>query len=1517
MLVGLIPDIMKYVSVAKDKCNANADPLTRDESAAIYLYTMPKCVFRLLNNALRTQDRHKIAPWLSYLKLFIGALKKLPSCNGTVWRGASLDDGIIFTDGDIHTWWTVNSCSTDLQIIELYLGDKGTVFAIDAIEAKNISAFSAFPVERELILMPGTRVWPLSKKLNFKDQYFLVHLKEEDKQSASTADTHSPLEKLFQAIRVKYLRDNSIQYILNEEQSFPLWQSYITLAIVESSEQLKSEKKLKEQEENNRPTRDGSNYYTKYHHSEMIGAYEEFYDDKILIHPEDIVNRCTNPTKSVLVLGQAGVGKSTFCRYVSYQWAKEKLWREYDLLILISLRSLTSSRYPPGKEYSPIDVIQTEYSLFEDMSQNDKQYFDDMCNNGQVLWILDGYNEVVYQMPNQLKEFFAYVSKTQHHILTSRPYAVTLSYDVKLEITGFTNDNIINYVEHFFDLMKEDIGDARGKTESLINFLKLNSNVFGIAHIPVNLEFICSLWIDNDCSDMKQLTVTKLYDKIVEWQCRRHLTRRTIFHRLKNKEEVYLICETELQFLETLAFKAIEANQIILTSTLFKETERETGFPLSGNPQIFNIGILKPYDDKPTGTRAQPDIQHYFVHLSFQEHFAARYLLKTLQNSNKQKAIDFIRENKYNLRFLPVFVFAAGLLNQSDYFPCIDIFWSTLQAEPLDLLGLQHTKIMIRCIDEFEHDVDFTQRDTVFKSYCFWLDVYAKSEVRVIRENIQHLVSPRRSLLNHPILEEKFIEFLRSNNKSKKLRTLELLSQMSVLNPTRKLVSEILLALQDEDLHISSIAAVALRNINETVVTDDIANVLVRMLQDKSSHIRCQACKIVGKISTNAITNEVIQYVVESINDQEAEVRCEVIKALGQIGETKPTDKIINGLTNALRNKDSDVRYHACKALGRIGESTPTDKMIHCLIEALHDPDSKLQREASQALGKIGEKRETDKIISRLMSVLQHEDVNVRCEVLISIGRIGENATTDEVVKCIIESLNDQDPKVQLEASKTLGKIGAKKATNKIISSLVNTLKHSNPLVRYEACVGLGAMREKAAVTEVVDGLLQLFRDKNPRVKFQACDTLAKISEKAAVHDLTSRLISLLEDQDWNVRRAVCMMLRKIRSKIATKEVITSLINALGDKKSDVGQQASKALAKICENTMINEIIADFVSAFMNKNSSIRAGVCATLGRIGSKAATNHVIDGLIRMIEDEDSWVNLRACEALVKFGRDTTTNRVIDGLIKALQHRDLGIRKGACSVLEKISEHVVTDQLIKGILDAIDDKDSYVSWKVCVVLGKIAAKSATSNAITNLIDALRHGNYVMQKEATEALINIASHGKTNEVIIHLSRVCHDDEEDDMVKIRAFDALGEIGKDVTTNEIIIALIDAVTQEEMAIVDCAVLEALDRAISSYHAISQLKPTMLSRLLGFMKKGKLELKSVPSDHFLKLFLETRNLDLAPLVAYAAVIQGTAITLIEDHITVYDSKGISRFPVTDHNLKLTLVGAFASIKTELGS
>ncbi|CAF4975305.1 unnamed protein product, partial [Rotaria sp. Silwood1] len=45
------------------------------------------------------------------------------------------------------------------------------------------------------------------------------------------------------------------------------------------------------------------------------------------------------------VFGRAGIGKSTFCRYAAYQWATGAIWPEYELVVLIPLRSLTEQGY--------------------------------------------------------------------------------------------------------------------------------------------------------------------------------------------------------------------------------------------------------------------------------------------------------------------------------------------------------------------------------------------------------------------------------------------------------------------------------------------------------------------------------------------------------------------------------------------------------------------------------------------------------------------------------------------------------------------------------------------------------------------------------------------------------------------------------------------------------------------------------------------------------------------------------------------------------------------------------------------------------------------------------------------------------------------------------------------------------------------------------------------------------------------------------------------------------------------
>jgi hypothetical protein len=181
-IIPPIDRLMDYIATAKKKYNRHSTLLTRDESAAIYLYSMPTPFFTRLNDTLRAENRHELKPWFAFLKLFITALENLPSTRKTVWRGVSGDFSSIFADGDLHIWWSVNSCSMDLKVVERYLANTGTVFAIDAVDAKDISAFSTFPEEQEIILMPGTRLRAKCQSLNFESRFFLVHLEEEKPQ---------------------------------------------------------------------------------------------------------------------------------------------------------------------------------------------------------------------------------------------------------------------------------------------------------------------------------------------------------------------------------------------------------------------------------------------------------------------------------------------------------------------------------------------------------------------------------------------------------------------------------------------------------------------------------------------------------------------------------------------------------------------------------------------------------------------------------------------------------------------------------------------------------------------------------------------------------------------------------------------------------------------------------------------------------------------------------------------------------------------------------------------------------------------------------------------------------------------------------------------------------------------------------------------------------------------------------------------------------------------------------------
>ena len=808
----------------------------------------------------------------------------------------------------------------------------------------------------------------------------LIGLLQKPSLAALSTTSSTPM-KYFETIKNRYLEKNRIHRTVNEERSFPIEESYINLSLVETEEQQKKERKLKQHGENRllHEHEHEQSDLGKQNQNEILGTFEEIYSVKTVIDVKKLFEKCKKPIKAVLVLGRAGIGKSTFCQYVTYRWAKNELWPQYELVILIRLRSLIDTRHPSKKKYALIDLVEVEYFPDVDLSDEAKLAFQAKCDKGRVLWVLDGYDEFAQNISSTLKDVFNHIRETQHHILTSRPYAIALSYDVQLEITGFTNENITKYVQQFFKQTEDRMSIAVSQGQKLLTFLRSNRNIWGIAHIPVNLELIASLWTEHDWSGNKSFTMTSLYDNIVEWLCRRYLTRKSIDHEHMTRQMVCKQCTVELQFLEQLAFEAMEANRIIISPTMLEEIETVTDFSLADHPQLLNLGILKCYDNNPLGSKNPTQKQHYFVHLSFQEHFAARHLLRMLDYSEtKQRAKTFIQTYKYNQRFHMMFLFTSGLLGYPSYKSCEKIFWSILEDEPRDLIHLRHAQLIIASLNEIGGHALFPDCARYLNTVFSVIERYANKKEAIITRRILIDIGASLNLLNKTITQEKLVKLIDSKTTTIRHQILETLAIYSVSQPTARLLSGVLDALRDPDKEARRAAFRALGNLVEKAPTSEVIAALVNALGDHDEDVRCVACEALQKMDDNDATSEVITALANALGDDYASVRQEACNVLQNLGQKAATPEVITALANAVGDHDEDVRRSACRALEKMGQKAATPEVITALANAVGDHDEDVRRSACRALEKMGQKAATPEVITALANAVGDHDEDVR-----------------------------------------------------------------------------------------------------------------------------------------------------------------------------------------------------------------------------------------------------------------------------------------------------------------------------------------------------------------------------------------------------------------------------------------------------------------------------------------------------------------------------------------------------------
>ena len=1189
---------------------------------------------------------------------------------------------------------------------------------------------------------------------------------------------------LIQVIKEKYLQENQIKRVLNKEETFPIEQSCINLATIKTKEHQKKERELTKHEVKN--TSDPGNDHCNDDDSEILGTFEEIYADKTPVYLGNFFQEWRGPIKKVLVLGRPGMGKSTFCQYVTYRWAKGALWSQYELVILIDLQKLTHTCYPGTKLDAPVDLVQSEYALFGGLSNEERDSFQQKCNAGKVLWILDGYDAFAPNLPEQLKQCLDNIRNQQHHILTSSSHGLAISYHVKMEMMGFTNDDIPKYVKQFFGQLGGQLANVSSQGQKLLNFLHSNRSSWVIAHIPVNLELICTLWARSNWSETRTLTMSAFYDDFIEWLCRRQLRENNENQSQMTKEDVYKQYEKELQFLEHLAFKAMQNGKIILSSNFLQEIERETGCYLHEHPRLLEMGILKSYDNE-NETRKE----HYFVHLSYEEYFAARYLLKTLKSSNNSEAIHLIKQRKYDQRFRLVLVFAAGLLLQSDYQSCTDIFWTTIQEEPVDLIGLQHFQLLTQCIDQLGDSNVFAGRFNLLEKLCISFNTFLNMKADVIKENVVAILAKTHTIPHSTLIQDNLAQLLLINDQSQKRRILSLISQFPVLQPTEKLFSELLRQLKDSSSSIRAAACSALGNIDSNTVSELLSDGLVNALRDGNAYVGSLAGEALGKLGENAVTNKVVAGLIDSLcHNADHRVHINACNALVKLSEKEATNLVIDSLIHALTtHKDFNIRYKACEALGEIAEKAATNEVVAVLLNAFRNQSCSVSSRACEALVKLGEKALKDEVITDLIKTLRDKDLVVRsraCEVL---GSIDAKATTNEVIAGLINVLRDETEWVRKSAYKALVNLGENAATNELIAGLIEALRDKNSNVRINACEVFVKVNEKIATNEVLAALVKALSDKSESVRKSACEALGKIGEKKATKEVIAGLVNALHDKDSGVRKNAGEALAKMGEKAATTEVISALIDTLRDRELPVQNMGCETLAKLAKVAATNEVIARLIDTFRDERYSVRENVCKTLGNIGEKAATNEVIAFLINALGDKHWIVRTSAGDALVKLAEKAVAHSLLAGLSNALGDANKDVRHRVCLVLKEIGEKAATKEMIAALVNALSDEDSHVQSSACYALQTFGKRVVSNELIAGLIEALRDKNSDVRRYVWCILRWIGDKAGTKEMIAALVTTLRD--EDESFRSYACEAFRQIGKKAATEEVIAYLINA------------------------------------------------------------------------------------------------------------------------------
>ncbi|KAF9081303.1 hypothetical protein BGX27_004989, partial [Mortierella sp. AM989] len=220
-----------------------------------------------------------------------------------------------------------------------------------------------------------------------------------------------------------------------------------------------------------------------------------------LFSQQELRNGKKDVPKTILIHGRAGIGKTTLCKKL-VQLSQSGRWKgRFDAVLWLPLRELRSRR-PQGLGDLVIKKYFSQYPLSKSTSLARALFT--QAQNGKVLFILDGLDELQTDGDPTLDDFVLQLLRQQYIVITSRPSGIDKSIlptiDLELETVGFSTQNIKDYLQKVIPEAAKDVED----------FIQRTPVIQGLVNIPVQLDAICFSW-GSLSTKIDDITMTGLY----------------------------------------------------------------------------------------------------------------------------------------------------------------------------------------------------------------------------------------------------------------------------------------------------------------------------------------------------------------------------------------------------------------------------------------------------------------------------------------------------------------------------------------------------------------------------------------------------------------------------------------------------------------------------------------------------------------------------------------------------------------------------------------------------------------------------------------------------------------------------------------------------------------------------------------------------------------------------------------------------------------------------------------------